>query len=521
MKLKHLFLPSLALGGAALLLGPAPTSEGFSLIGDSLNQSQRDFRVFNNFSKALTNDNQTPDNNFPGFQGAVMAIWKGCVEWGSELHGSGNGDPTQQGTLGSGGANFDPCFMGIASGVGGSGNNIHSQISGGSGGVLAFAEGGFSGAWRIRYYETWSWEDGPGSAGFNEIDLQGVAAHEYGHALGLGHSSVGGTTMFATASGTGTAQRSIEADDIAGVKAIYGTKSSTKPRINSISISGNTLTIQGEDFSSSGNQVWFTNDNTTSTGSDPFVKLTNLTSTGGGTQITVNIPGNAGPGDVFVRKNSTANSGLSNAWPFDPNGAPPPPTVTGITPTSVPAVSTEATVVTVQGNDLETVTGVQFDGNPVDFALTASQTITFTMPQPSKLGGVDITVDTPSGSGTGQIIVIANDPPVINNKTELVFAGIPADFTIGAMPGSIAALAGSLDQIPSILPGIVSADIGAGFTSINLIAAPVIDSTGSFDIQFNTAGLPPFTTLYFQVVVLDTSGTLPLPASNVVSVIIV
>jgi hypothetical protein len=53
------------LGLAALLLGPAPTSSGFGLIGDSLSLSQRDFRVFNNFGDATANDNLTPDDNFP------------------------------------------------------------------------------------------------------------------------------------------------------------------------------------------------------------------------------------------------------------------------------------------------------------------------------------------------------------------------------------------------------------------------------------------------------------------------
>ena len=294
MKLSTFLLPAVALGGAAMLLGPAPTSEGYSLIGGSLSTSQRDVRIFNNFTDSTANNNQTADDQFPGHQGAAMAIWKAVVEWGSEAHGDGTGDPTQGSGLGSGGANFDAHFQGNTNGVGSTNNNIHSELSGSSGGVLAYCETPISDGWRIRYYSGWTWQDGPGSV-FSGVDLQGVACHEYGHALGLGHSGVGGATMFPSISGTGTGQRSIAGDDQNGVKAIYGTKSSTKPVVTGVTVAGSNVTITGSDFSTSNNQVWFTNKNTTSTGADPTVKVTGLASTGGGTQIVCPIPTDAGP----------------------------------------------------------------------------------------------------------------------------------------------------------------------------------------------------------------------------------
>jgi hypothetical protein len=61
---------------------------------------------------------------------------------------------------------------------------------------------------------------------------------------------------------------------------------------------------------------------------------------------------------------------------------------------------------------------------------------------------------------------------VIENKTFAIFSGQPAEFTLGALPGSIAFLAASPNQIPSVLPGIISADIGAGFTTLTLVWAP-------------------------------------------------
>lgn len=51
------------------------------------------------------------------------------------------------------------------------------------------------------------------------IDLYTVAAHEFGHALGLNHSSVNGALMYPYYGG---AHRFLHADDIAGIQSIYG-----------------------------------------------------------------------------------------------------------------------------------------------------------------------------------------------------------------------------------------------------------------------------------------------------------
>ena len=328
MKIQHFLLPTLAVGAAAALLLPART-EAWSTIGGSLSTSpnQRDFRVFNNFSDASANDNQVPDANFPGHQGAVMAIWKASVEWGSVLHGNGNGDPHQPAGLGSGGANFDAVFAGRANGSGNTNDNIHSELGGGSGGVLAFTETPISDGWRIFYYSTWLWADGPNTNLSGFIDLQGVACHEYGHALGLGHSNVSGATMFASVSGTGVAQRSLlTTDDNLGCQAIYGVAAANKPRITGVSANAGVVTITGQNFGATNNQVWFANDAITAQSlADPLIRALNVPSSGGGTQIVVNAPAGAGPGDVFVKLSTSGHSTLSNGWPVDPGSVAPCP----------------------------------------------------------------------------------------------------------------------------------------------------------------------------------------------------
>jgi hypothetical protein len=60
-----------------------------------------------------------------------------------------------------------------------------------------------------------------GSIGPHDIDLSSVVTHELGHFLGLSHSNVVGATMMPSLSQGQTSLATIEADDIAGVCAIY------------------------------------------------------------------------------------------------------------------------------------------------------------------------------------------------------------------------------------------------------------------------------------------------------------
>jgi hypothetical protein len=65
-----------------------------------------------------------------------------------------------------------------------------------------------------------------------DVDLEAVVTHEMGHALGLGHSQVNGATM--TAFYFGVPQRTIEADDMAGIRAVYGTGAPPAPTITAL-----------------------------------------------------------------------------------------------------------------------------------------------------------------------------------------------------------------------------------------------------------------------------------------------
>jgi len=311
MKTQQILGSLAALGIAGALLLPTRT-EAFTVIGGSLGLTQRDFRVFNNFTDPTANNNLVADANFPGYLGVGMAMWKANLDWSSRLHGNGNGDPHQVGGLGSGGANFDPSWQGYASGVGGTNDNIISELAGSSGSTLAFCETPINDGWRIRVYaDAAIWSDGPTTPN-NQFDLQGVICHELGHALGLGHTGSVGATMEASVANPAVTSRSIQADDIAGVQSIYGVAPASKPIISGVVVAGTSLTINGSNFSGTGNEVWFTQAGVGGTG-DP-VKVTGVVSVG--TSLTVTVPANAGSGDVLVKISGTGNDKLSNPWPF-------------------------------------------------------------------------------------------------------------------------------------------------------------------------------------------------------------
>ncbi|KAL5569519.1 hypothetical protein UlMin_026094 [Ulmus minor] len=84
-------------------------------------------------------------------------------------------------------------------------------------GTLAHAYSPPIGLFHFDADEAWSENPGP-----NEVDLESVALHEIGHLLGLGHNlNDVGSIMYPSVN-LGTTKRYLNADDIEGVRALYG-----------------------------------------------------------------------------------------------------------------------------------------------------------------------------------------------------------------------------------------------------------------------------------------------------------
>jgi hypothetical protein len=423
MSPRALALPLVCLAGTAILLAPA-TAPAFGTTGDRLGPSQRDVRVFDNFADASAHGNLTPAGQFPGWTDVELAIWKAVVEWGSTLHGDGSGDPVGGNTLGSGGANFDAFWAGAADGVGSTNDNVVSALASCGGGLVAFTELSSTDGWRMRFCDEWEWSDDPAGPAPGHFDIQAVATREYGFALGLGHSSVPGATMYPTFPADPTAPRSIEADDAAGVQFVYGQAAASKPRIVATVADGTTITIHGTNFEPSGLEVWFTRAGTTPAGSDPLVRVIGATSNGSTVQVL--IPGGAGPGDVLVRNPGSSDADLSNAFPTDLVGTfgtvpGSEPVLLTVLPGTVPALLPgSAQVLELSGLNLAGVSTVSVDGVPLAPArvtLGDDTLVTVDPPQLGALGSHVIAVTDGFSTSSLSFEVVAPAGPVLQLGT--------------------------------------------------------------------------------------------------------
>jgi Matrixin len=71
----------------------------------------------------------------------------------------------------------------------------------------------------VRFNNSFNWQTS--STCTNGFDLAGVSTHEFGHAVGLGHSNVNGATMYPSVAACDYSISSLANDDRSGYNAIY------------------------------------------------------------------------------------------------------------------------------------------------------------------------------------------------------------------------------------------------------------------------------------------------------------
>lgn len=180
----------------------------------------------------------------------------------------------------------------------------------------------------------------------SDYDLQTVAIHEIGHALGMGHSAITNAVMYAQYTGV---KQALNADDTAGIRSIYGARAadaydSPSPgnynatnaaSLNSMIDASGQVNLPGLDISSTSDQDWFkvtvpagttgtmvvTMQSTDLSLLSPRVQVYNasvqslgFSAAAGayGSTVTVSI-GGVSPGQVYYVRATAANSGPTGA----------------------------------------------------------------------------------------------------------------------------------------------------------------------------------------------------------------
>jgi hypothetical protein len=178
------------------------------------------------------------------------------------------------------------------------------------------------------------------------------------------------------------------------------------------------------------------------------------------------------------------------------------------------AIAPGANKVLLTGCNFAGVTSVQVQGQPVVFQVVDANTLAFDMPLAQALGDVPIRIVAPTGTLDSTIVVAAADD-VLAASANIVNGHM--GLWLGGRPGDVFALGYSPSLLPSVLPGVIAADIGNAFSQFVLLGSGVLPLSNGIAI-FGFQNVPGTVGQYFhfQAITIDPlTFALPFATSNV------
>jgi hypothetical protein len=187
-----------------------------------------------------------------------------------------------------------------------------------------------------------------------------------------------------------------------------------------------------------------------------------------------------------------------------------PPSITAVTPSTVPSYLPPP--IFVDGTLFDEATRVLLNGVTVNFALQSPTRLQIVLPQISTIGVRSLVVESGAGpSAPAALQVTGNHPPVLVTPPVLGRT-IPLPVRTYSDVGWANIMVASFDNVPSILPGVVSLGLGNNFTTVAEVTRGIGGPDGLWTVSLLApAGLPVGTAIWLQCIALDPlNPTLPL-----------
>ncbi len=211
------------------------------------------------------------------------------------------------------------------------------------------------------------------------------------------------------------------------------------------------------------------------------------------------------------------SSGVTTLDGFDPFGGPPvPPTITGITPSSVEAFLPAQVMIT--GTGFSSATSLDLGGTiltpPAGFTIVTDSAINLIPPTPTALGPLNVTVTNPNGTSNAMSLTYTDTNPPKLTADAFAFQGSQLNWTYGGGAGDTHFLIYALNSTTFPYNGF---DILSGF---NIILTQTLSPVGLGNLTITIPSGIGSLTLYSQGITFDGGGAGFVGASSVATTFI-